>query len=148
MFGRIYQWNHLSLMLSFLWKAIEYWFNFLKITYRAIQLFCFSLCEFSRLCLLRVHLFYLNCQICGHKVACSKDSSVTILISMRSVVMIFLSLWHWQFVSSLSFLVSLARGDFGWCFYADFWCHLNQKTLLHTFFHSVFTTVLMVRYSY
>ena len=34
----------------------------------------------------------------------------------------------------LLFLVSLARGDFGWCFHADFWYHLKQKILIHAFF--------------
>ena len=51
-------------------------------------------------------------------------------------------------LSCLLFLVSLARGDFGWCFHADFWYHLKQKILIHAFFYSVFTTVFLVRYSY
>ena len=115
----------------------------LKSTYRAIQLIYFSLYEW-------VHLFYLNGQSCDHRVFCSKYSSVTILISMRSVVMVFHPFLTLAICVVFYSWLAWLEVTLGGVSHADFWYHLNQKILIHAFFFFflVFTTVLLVRYSY
>lgn len=79
---------------------------------------------------------------------CSKYSSITILISMRSVVMVFHPFLTLAICVVFYSWLAWLEVTLGGVSHADFWYHLNQKILIHDFFFFVFTTVFLVRYYY
>ena len=65
---------------------------------------------------------------------CSKYSSITILISMRSVVMVFHPFLTLAICVVFYSWLAWLEETLGGVSHADFWYHLNQKILIHDFF--------------